>query len=201
MDNLPEQDNGPNPFFADGEIPDSVAEESGLKHRLVFDARLSEGLGFTEDDLAANRAGEMTEEQKQSFGTSPWETLAMMIAIIIFLAFMVISGLLAQGTPIPNWWAGVVCCLLPFAFVATFIFATMDKRFKYVLPEKPSGNINSLTGAVFPHEHTNGKIVINNHELRMPTVPGPIFVEGDHYVVYYERETKYVVAAERIDYE
>lgn len=199
MDNHPELNNNPeqpsvgaNPFFADGEIPVSVAEKSGLKHRLVFDVCLSEGIGFSEQELAANRAGYLTKEQKRSM-VSIWP----MITVFLFLA--VTNAVLStdettDGTARRDTVSGLICCSLPFGLIA--ISAIVHARSR-----NPSGDVVPIRGAVFPHEYSNTRILVDGHALRLPKVTGPIFVEGDHYVIYYVPESKMIVAAERIDYD
>lgn len=191
MDNLPEQDNGPNPFFADGEIPDNIAQESGMKHRLVFDVRLSEGLGFTEDDLAVNRAGELTEDQLRSFEVSPWFMIAF---ILLMLAFLLTGDVLETEETTRDQINGLMCWVLPFVIMAIAAFA-------YGRSQNPSGKVASIIGAVFPHEHSKLKIIVSGQEMELPKITGPIFVEGEHYVIYYVPKSKMIVAAERIDYD
>jgi hypothetical protein len=178
---------GLNPFFADGEIPDSVAEKSGLKHRLIFDSRLSKGIGFSSKELAANRDGYLTGEQMRSMG-SQWPK----ITVWLFLAatFFVF----ADQDSFRDLMSALICCSLPFGIIAI-------AGIVYSWLHDPSGQVASITGAVFPDLYGSARILVNGLELELPNPTGPIFVEGDHYVVYYVPETQVIVAAERIEYD
>lgn len=191
-----------NPFFADGEIPDSVAEASGLKHRLVFDARLSEGLGFTKDDLAANRTGEMTDSQKETVFKMNWlAILGWLIGLVFVFVTVFYLDQASDGATVPDWWENWACCLIPITLVLSMILAIKDEQGKERSAEKRSGKVMSITGAVFSVKGSNNKIMVDNQVFRLPKVTGPIFARGRHYVVYYEPESKMIVAAERIDYD
>jgi hypothetical protein len=155
---------------------------------------LMDALKFTEEDLQANRAGRLSETQRQALAKRSilFAALAVVSGVLLALAYFSLPA--REGEPVPLLSLG----LMPTA-LALLGFSLFELFNAFVKLQR--GSISTMRGrAAIQMDPSKrrlfGKLTVGKFEMIVPKEQLVAFHEGATYIVYYTTYPKQIMSAE-----
>jgi hypothetical protein len=166
-----------------------------------IDPDLAVGLNFDADDLAANRAGEMTKNQVKQLALmqEPLVVTAIVFsltggAFIIVASFILVSSLTPSVSRTP---VELICAMLGMIALGGWFIYIGTQPTTTIPGDQANRRVEQLSGKVFLH--SNGglyNIVIDDVWLKISRDAFIRFKSHEYYTVYYTPNSKIVLSAE-----
>jgi hypothetical protein len=165
----------------------------------VFDEKLASALNFTEEELAANRDGYMTKEQRRRFRSEGRGNIAQLSVLAILCAFLALCFMMAL--PITEFdylirnglfvIFGLVIVFCVYNAFADWILRKADLR---------KGAVISIEGNIQFRLNLNNvrELTIRGETLHFRQDALSAFQEGERYRLYMPPYTKQVLSAELV---
>jgi len=162
---------------------------------------LMEAIGFTEEDLAANREGYFTKRQRTRLSAkqSSWIILAFLIAVVgLFLAmFAVVDGVRTDATTART--VGLIFAdLVVVAGLLSYIWLNW-RRYNTDLRDTELRTVEGRVLLDVSHQGNSGNYYTVHVEDINFSINKPIFLafkNGDPYHIYYAPHSKTILSAE-----
>jgi len=159
-------------------------------------------LGFTDDDIQANRSGELTSNQKMTIVKKSWWVILLML-FIIALALSQILPMFIPPVFLDDAIVFTVCVSgLGLFLIGVILLGSMDARNLLSLFE---GKLENMEGVVHLSERTTGYgksrathyyLGIDTFELRISQHAYEVLIDGLYCRVYYTPRFKYLASVE-----
>lgn len=167
---------------------------------IAANQQLQRSLKFTEDDLAANRAGRLSEAQLERMQPPRVSQLATMVILGHMALIGGILGLIALLTGEAILW--LVLLIVLGLGALPFIMMQNEGNLRPVLrADILRGKVASSSGTVFLEARSNRRVdlLINGQTVRLtPRQAGAFRHEGD-YTIYYLPQSHHLLSAEALD--
>jgi hypothetical protein len=160
-------------------------------------------LMFSLDDLALNRAGQISSEQRLRLGSESWFTTLGYSILALVLAILAVDPALrvTQTDPTLRDTKDVLLMIL-FAGLALIPATLAFRRWRKVMADTMSSKVNSVRGEVVIEKQstTTDKRVIKIKDLAFSVNVSVVgaFSEGLEYIVYFVPNTMTILSAEML---
>ncbi len=176
-----------------GQLLTPEEETEKLKHKPEH--MLMDAIGFTEEDLEANRQGIITDAQKVHFRREYQKSAFAFLPALVILAFFTI-GLLSSGLLFIQ--PGSI--VLPFLFFIVYL-AYLSWRRQQAVDAIRRGNLESVEGRIQLNTTASNSrqlftISVQNQKFNIKKNVFLAFKNGDPYVIYYVPRSKSILSAE-----
>ena len=184
-----------NEFQYDGELPAEIADqlERKAKDEMRYDSELAAGLGFTPDDLAANREGVMTEWQRNALkkrtGNKQWIYGGLLFLWCMTMFFAAVSSV----PPLAILGASVVFLLL----VTPIVVFYYEWAFNFI-NDANEGVVKEYMGRVILDAH-GCTLTIRSQRFTLSRPAYLRFKHLDYYTIYYTPRTRIILSAEPME--
>jgi hypothetical protein len=182
---------------------DLTVEDSGDILQAA-DENLMAALGFTPEDLVANRQGYMTNKQRRQMKIVAWRKVIGWIIFAFFFAAMCFVGAYAmvnEGFPQASGALMIACIAAGFILVS----AVAILRLRQVRADLDNGDVTSISGHLVGAVRNTGR----KWEMRPAFYSPPIaldlpqsalttFQQGETYRVYFLPKSELVLSAEHV---
>lgn len=160
--------------------------------------RLRRLFHLNEDDLAANRRGRFSENQKQRLETdakrerkSAWESAA--ILFVIAAAGMAIGIVIGWIAPT---WLGRIAMLLIMGALWPIVWAGKGIQIIRAANALQQPHLSFITGPVRVLRHGEGEYTLHVEDIEFDVDGNPIgvFDDGEEYTIYYVKTTQEILS-------
>jgi membrane protein implicated in regulation of membrane protease activity len=154
---------------------------------------------FDEQDLAANRLGQITDAQRDALRSTQQERGAIWWGIYLTVAALAVTlcGVLLLKGASTQEWLFLFSIIVPVVILVSLLrlmLGRIERR------ELQRGQISSITGTATTHFEINQMILkVGNKSFEVSPGQSKAVQEGQTYTVYYLRRSNLIVAIEPVD--
>jgi hypothetical protein len=158
---------------------------------------LMDALKFTEADLQANRAGKLSEAQRQAFARRSiiFGALALVSAVVFALSYFSLPE--REGEPLSLLAFGLMPVSL--ALIGFSLFELFGAFMKLQRDSITSQRGNADIEMDQSRRRLFGKLKVGKFEMFVPKEQLVAFHQGATYIVYYTTYPKQILSAEFVD--
>jgi hypothetical protein len=172
------------------------------------DDQIKAYLGFEENDLIANRNGELSEKQRKRIKEADrFAERFIQLLFVLFLAGGIFVGILAFSAEKDiALWIGMVLLLLLAGWAFRGAHTEVDDTVQKVEGQIDIVKIGNMTGSV--NTASSQRMTVSGYEMRVGDAvfdnanPALIeYMQGDAYLVYFTKTTRQILSVEPISKE
>lgn len=164
-----------------------------------IDPDLAVGLNYDADDLAANRAGRMSERQMASLmGNAAALWIGAGVALVFLLLWLGLFALLYSQAQDDTTRSAVIIAnaIIGGLVVLVSVFVALERR--KVLADRREGRVEQISGKLMV-DARNTSVIVENRRFRLPSTALLRFQHLEPYTLYYAPRSKQVLSAERFE--
>lgn len=167
--------------------------ETVQKPKIKPEHALMYAIGFTEEDLEANREGWLSERQRAELNRQRREMLVGIIALLVVSLFVFLIGLFSYRDKNASAVIPVLVLTTGGAIYIAYRWGNKDADFQGKRVEFVEGRVELRLGS---NKSATCSIFIQNRAFLVSNEVFLAFKNGDPYVIYYTPASKTILSAE-----
>lgn len=179
-----------------------MAVATSAKATTQNNQKLMKALNVTPLDLAANRAGQLSKQQRKVLLPPPTSDLVQMVLVGHFLLIVGIVGVIAWAVNEPAMWVVFIVIMAVVGLPLTLVGGRGFKR-PVLIQDVQAGEVMQVCGIV-RREHVSGRmgyyrLSIEAHQWHVPSSVYHAVADGSMVCAYYLPQSKHLLALEMVD--